>query len=178
MFILTDLLIFIFIFFLIKSFRKSKGKIQKDAQLFLTKANNNDINISKHLYLPYDIYPKMIIIDDIKKKVHYLYKPNKKSNDINLSSYNYSDILKCELINNSHYETVDSLSTIRNRRISHEYVQKQGFVITVKDIINPNIEMNYIIDKKGVKCSFHKQIKEWISTFEIIIDQNLKKEIV
>lgn len=178
MYILTNLLIFIFIIFLIKSFRNSKGKVRKNAQLFLAKAKENNINISKNLYLPYDVYPKTIIIDDVNKKVHYLRKPNKKSDNIDLSSYNYSDILKCELINNSHYETVDSLATIRNRRISHEYVQRQGFVITVKDIVNPTIEMNYVLDKKGIKCSFLKQIQEWISTFEIIIHENSKKEIV
>lgn len=175
-FIIVDLIIITSIVFWIRHLKNSKGGIEKDTEKFLSYAKDYNINVSKYLYLPYDAYPKMLIIDDIKKRVHYLRKPNKKNDEVIISSYLYSDILKCELINNTHYETVDSLATIRHRRISNEYVRKQGFAITVNDIANPIIEMNYVLDRKGIKCSFLKPIQEWISTFEIIIHQNSKKE--
>lgn len=174
---LSIILIMIIILVILNKFY-NKHKLEKNKKILFDKAKEKDILISKSLFLGEVKIYKLLILDDVNKKIIYISKEKKSPSEIKFYSYDYKNILKCELINKKHTETTIALGSIRHRRIYKDYVHKQGFRLILNDINNPEIEMNYIISRKGIRCCCLNQIQKWLSIFEVIIHQNSIKAIV
>lgn len=171
MFILVIILI-IFIFLSLSGASVQKGKDVKTS--FLNKLKENNINISQELFLSEKLY-QMLVIDDVNKKLVYISRIKKDSGVIQLQSYDYTDVLKCDLVHITRNETIDSLGSIRDRRVTKEYITKQGFRITLNDLSNPTIEMIYIDDHRGSTIHYLTAVQEWIARINIIIKQGNEK---
>lgn len=147
---------------------------------FYEELKKNNINITQKLYLTnHKNLIDMLVIDDINKKLVYLSRTKKgtDSKKIKFQSFEYSDVIGCELINITKTETTEDIASIRDRRRTHTIVYRQGFRIVLNDLSNPSIEMIYIDDSLGSRVSCLTNIEEWMSKINIVIYQGKQKKI-
>lgn len=182
-------LIFIFlvigIIFMIKGARKFDKSIKqsKDTEAeFNNELDKNNIIATQKLFLNLNkkLY-QMLVIDDVNKKLVYLTKTkNKKQPNlepINIQSFKYSDVLKCELISVSNYETKEANTLFSERKETRNIYYKQGFRIILNDLSNPFIEIIYDDSIIATSVSYMQDIEEWMSKIDIVINKGKELKV-
>lgn len=161
-----------FIFF-IRWIKKREGKKIKSKEIFESIVKREGITVTKEIYMDWNKKYQYFLIDDQNEKLYYMTTDKKNLSNLDVKKINYSDLVKCELIHNSHIETIDSFGSIRDRRIQEEIIENQGLRLILNDISSPILDIMFI-EKGGVTVHFKECIEEWIAAINIIIKKSNK----
>ena len=171
--IITLLIIFSPIILLMRRILKSDQNKKKSKEIFNSIVKERNITVTKDffIFLTKKQY-QYLLGDDTNKKFYYMSLDKKKLSNLNIKELNYTDIIRCGLIHNGHSETIDSLGSLRDRRIEQKFIDSQGLRIGTKNIASPNLDIYFLDSKSSISLS--SQIEEWITIFEIIIAESNK----
>lgn len=149
----------------------SAQKIGKDVvQEYI---NEKGITITKRLDVSFNGGKRIFFIDDKNKRIHDLRISPDDANPVRDFTYEYSDIIKCEVIKDE--LTADNYNDlVRYEDTEEKGVRKFGFRITVNSISSPYID---IITDKG-KAELYKsdiaEVTDWVNVINIAIQQGKK----
>lgn len=160
---------------LIRSIKKKEEKGKKSKEIFDSIVKKEGIIVTKDLYMSWNKNYQYFLIDDQNEKLYYMTLDKKSLSNLNIKNINYTDLIRAELIHNSHIETIDSGLSIRDRRIQEEHIDRQGLRLILNDVSCPILDVMFI-ESGGGRGHLKSYIEEWIATIEIIIRKSNKNE--
>lgn len=160
---------------LIKKVKKSEDNGKKSKEIFANIVKTKGITATKELYMNWNKNYQYFVIDDVNEKLYYITLNKKDLTNLNIKEINYKQLVRCELIHNSHIETIDSMLSFRDRRIQEEHIDRQGLRLVLNDINCPILDIMFIESCSG-KAHLKSYIEEWIAVLDIIIRKSNKTE--
>lgn len=147
---------------------------QKGIRLAKKFVSQNNYSVTKAIDIPgYSGYA-YFFIDDSRKYINYLEWKRSNSNQITSKTFDYKQILNCQIIKD------DTIEEIKENTIeeisSKESAKKLGFRIVLNSksdlyldilILNSNVETK--IDQVALKI---KLLSEWVEVIKSIVDKN------
>lgn len=159
----------------IKKIKKSEDNEKKSKEIFASVVKKEGITVSKELYLSWNKKYQYFLVDDVNEKLYYMTLNKKVLTNLDIKEIKYKDLVRCDLIHNSHIETIDSMYSIRDRKIQEEHIDKQGLRLILDDISCPTLDIMFI-ESGGGKFHFKSCIEEWIAVLDVIIRKSSKNE--
>ncbi|MDS0524204.1 hypothetical protein NNC19_00850 [Clostridium sp. SHJSY1] len=159
---------------LIKKIKRSFNaeKIGKDVvQEYI---NEKGITITKRLDLSISDGKRIFFIDDKNKRIHDLRISPDDANPVRDFTYEYSDIVKCEVIKDEF--TADNYNDLvrHDDCEEEEEVHKFGFRITVDNISSPYIEILTTKSRSKLYRGEISKVTDWVNVINIAIKQGEK----
>lgn len=160
---------------LIRIIKKKEDNGKKSKEIFNSIVKKEGIIITKELYMSWNKNYQYLLLDDQNEKIYYMTLDKKKLSNLNIKRINYEDLIRGELIHNSHIESIDAGLSMRDRKIQEEHIDRQGLRLILDDVSCPMLDIMFIEDGAG-KAHFKSYIEEWIATIEIIIRKSNKNK--
>ncbi|MGL4739475.1 MAG: hypothetical protein ACRC41_01520 [Sarcina sp.] len=113
------------------------------------------------------------LVDEDHNKIHY-WSADRKSQNIDHEDFNFSEVLKCEVVQNKTTKMVQEATLVFASFKQKEKIQKLSLIITLDNMSHPFIEIPFVMGKnvpaKQIKTAQQK-IKEWGSVLEIVMQR-------
>jgi hypothetical protein len=174
-FVMVELIIIVLLIWLLVVVIKKQVKASKLRKDVLEEyVNEKGIAITRRIDLSTLEGKRVFFIDDKNKKIHDLRIRPDKENPVVDYDYEYSDIVKCEVIKDE--LTADNYNDLvrHDDCEEEEEVRRFGFRITVNSVSSPYIEILTIRGKSHLYKSEISKVTDWVNVINIAANQGKK----
>lgn len=158
------------------SVARSKNKsIHNSDKLIQNFILENNFTVTKSINIPGYGDSGYFFIDDNKKCMNYLTWKNSDWSNLSHRTFNYKDVLKCELIKDEKIVLAKGILDFSDESNKEEYVKKLGFRITLNDLSFPNIDILLLNSTEGTQLInlglTVNLVAQWLVAMNIIIEK-------
>ncbi|WP_026881141.1 hypothetical protein [Clostridium akagii] len=163
------------------SLSRSKTKsIKNSDKLVQSFISDNNLTVTKSINIPGYGDSGYFFIDDNKKCINYLVWKKSDIKNFSHRTFNYKDVLSCQLIKDEKTSTVKNiLESLDDNTNKEEYVKKLGIRINLNDLSCPYIDILLLNSTEANPISSIaltiNLVDQWLAAMNIVIQKGKEK---